>query len=95
MIAVDSAISSWNQLGNVFIDNQPLYPGLGVNKNLPAVGDMRLVMSSCYTSRDGDGISYIDDERMMLLSKLTGEALCMALGGNLEKSDKQKSLSLF
>lgn len=42
IIAIDSCLGSINNIGKVFIQKKPLLPGLALNKNLPAVGDMSI-----------------------------------------------------
>ena len=40
IIAVDASLGSKNHIGYVTLSPSPLYPGLGVKKNLPEVGDI-------------------------------------------------------
>lgn len=42
IIAVDSSLGSYNRVGYISIKNAPLRPGSGVNKVLPAVGDISI-----------------------------------------------------
>jgi len=42
IIAIDSCLGSLNNIGKVFIQKKPLMPGLALNKELPAVGDMSI-----------------------------------------------------
>jgi putative sporulation protein YyaC len=42
VIAIDSCLGSINNIGKIFIQKKPLLPGLALNKNLPAVGDMSI-----------------------------------------------------
>jgi len=42
IIAVDAALGKKGQAGLITIKNGPLYPGKGVGKNLPPVGDMEI-----------------------------------------------------
>ena len=42
IVAIDSCLGPINNIGKVFINNTPLYPGLAVNKDLPPVGDLSI-----------------------------------------------------
>lgn len=42
IIAIDSCLGKINNIGKVFIDKNPIRPGLAVNKNLPPVGDLSI-----------------------------------------------------
>lgn len=42
IIAIDSCLGSLNNIGKIFIQKKPLLPGLALNKELPAVGDMSI-----------------------------------------------------
>lgn len=42
VLAVDAAIGKWNMLGQIAFDAGPLYPGAGMGKDLPAVGDAHI-----------------------------------------------------
>ncbi|MDZ4957009.1 spore protease YyaC, partial [Clostridium perfringens] len=42
IIAIDSCLGKINNIGKVFIDKNPIRPGLAVNKNLPLVGDLSI-----------------------------------------------------
>ena len=42
IIAIDSCLGSINNIGKIFIQKEPLLPGLALNKNLPPVGEMSI-----------------------------------------------------
>lgn len=42
ILAIDASLGDFNNIGQIIIKNGPLKPGLGVNKNLPAVGDISI-----------------------------------------------------
>jgi len=42
IIAIDSCLGSINNIGKIFIQKKPLFPGLALNKKLPAVGEMSI-----------------------------------------------------
>lgn len=42
IIAIDASLGRKDHVGFITLGSGPLYPGLGVNKNLPGVGDMHL-----------------------------------------------------
>lgn len=42
IIAIDSCLGKISNIGKVFIDKNPLHPGLAVNKDLPPVGDLSI-----------------------------------------------------
>lgn len=46
-IAIDASFGPKSHLGNICIRNCPIYPGLGVGKNLPAVGDISITGIVC------------------------------------------------
>ena len=43
IIAVDACLGETINVGKVVLTNRPLYPGKGVGKTLPAVGDISIV----------------------------------------------------
>jgi putative sporulation protein YyaC len=43
IIAVDACLGRFESVGYISIKEGPLQPGTGVNKNLPAVGDLQIV----------------------------------------------------
>jgi putative sporulation protein YyaC len=43
IIAVDACLGRFESIGYISIKEGPLQPGTGVNKNLPAVGDLQIV----------------------------------------------------
>ncbi|AOR24872.1 spore protease YyaC [Clostridium taeniosporum] len=42
IIAIDSCLGKINNIGKIFIDKKPLYPGKALNKELPPVGDISI-----------------------------------------------------
>lgn len=42
ILAVDASLGSLNRIGYININKGPLKPGLGVNKDLPPIGDMSI-----------------------------------------------------
>jgi len=42
IIAIDSCLGSLSNIGKIFIQKKPLMPGLALNKQLPAVGEMSI-----------------------------------------------------
>lgn len=42
IIAIDACLGSYHNIGKIFIDYKSIKPGLAVNKDLPAVGDMSI-----------------------------------------------------
>lgn len=42
IIAIDACLGKINNIGKIFIDKNPLYPGRALNKDLPAVGDISI-----------------------------------------------------
>lgn len=43
IIAIDACLGESSSIGDICIKNQPLFPGKGVGKNLPPVGDISIV----------------------------------------------------
>ncbi|MBS3995430.1 MAG: spore protease YyaC [Alkaliphilus sp.] len=43
IIAIDACIGAEDNIGNIHIKNGPVYPGKGVGKKLPGVGDISIV----------------------------------------------------
>lgn len=43
IVAVDASLGSIDEIGNIIIRKGPLYPGKGVGKKLPAVGDLSII----------------------------------------------------
>ncbi|QQY79744.1 putative sporulation protein YyaC [Keratinibaculum paraultunense] len=42
ILAVDASLGNFNKIGYININKGPLKPGLGVNKDLPPIGDMNI-----------------------------------------------------
>jgi len=42
IVAIDSCLGSLSNIGKVFIQKKPLSPGLALNKQLPAIGEMSI-----------------------------------------------------
>ena len=42
IVAIDSCLGKISNIGHIFINNTPLYPGLALNKNLPPIGDLSI-----------------------------------------------------
>ncbi len=42
IVAIDASLGSFQNVGKVFIENKPLFPGLALNKHLPSVGDLSI-----------------------------------------------------
>lgn len=42
IVAIDASLGSFQNVGKVFIENKPLFPGLALNKDLPSVGDLSI-----------------------------------------------------
>ncbi len=42
IIAIDSSLGNIQNVGKIFIEEKPLTPGLALNKDLPAVGDLSI-----------------------------------------------------
>jgi len=43
IIAVDASLGNEDEIGNIIIRKSPLFPGKGVGKKLPAIGDISIV----------------------------------------------------
>lgn len=42
VIAIDASLGSVQNVGNIIIENKPIFPGSAMNKNLPPVGDLSI-----------------------------------------------------
>ncbi len=42
VIAIDAALGISHHIGNITVSNCPIFPGKGVNKKLPAIGDISI-----------------------------------------------------
>ncbi len=47
IVAIDASFGTRIHLGNICIDKGPLFPGLGVKKDLPPVGDLSITAIVC------------------------------------------------
>ncbi|SHE82065.1 putative sporulation protein YyaC [Caldanaerobius fijiensis DSM 17918] len=43
IVAIDACLGEPSSIGDICIKNQPLFPGKGVGKNLPPVGDISII----------------------------------------------------
>lgn len=43
IVAIDACLGNINSVGKIIIDKTPLQPGIALNKDLPPVGDMRIL----------------------------------------------------
>lgn len=68
ILAIDAAVGNREDIGNVKIINAPIKPGLGVNKNLSAVGDISIIG---IVSEKNQAVSkIINDTRLSLVVKM-------------------------
>lgn len=42
VIAIDASLGTSSHVGNITVSNCPIFPGKGVNKKLPAIGDLSI-----------------------------------------------------
>ena len=42
IIAIDSCLGKIPNIGHIFINNNPIYPGLALNRDLPPIGDLSI-----------------------------------------------------
>lgn len=42
IVAIDASLGSIQNIGKIFIENKPLFPGLALNKELPPVGNLSI-----------------------------------------------------
>lgn len=42
IIAIDSCLGALPNIGKIFVENKPLYPGAAMNKDLPPIGDLSI-----------------------------------------------------
>lgn len=79
IIAVDASLGMPRDLGFVTISNGPIFPGKGVNKKLPAIGDISITGIVNLSGRSG--INLLQNTRLytvMQMSDCIGRALLHA-----------------
>ena len=69
IIAIDSAISSRELEGEIFINNTPITMGLGVNKNKGIIGDISIKASI-------PDLDTIDKQYVKNISEIIGKVIC-------------------
>ncbi len=68
VLAIDAAVGNADDIGNVKIINSPIKPGLGVNKNLSAIGDVSIIGIVSDKNQSIDKI--INNTRLNLVVKM-------------------------
>lgn len=69
IIAIDTAISSKELEGEIFINNTPIIMGLGINKNKGIIGDLSIKASIC-------NLKKVDKKYVKNISEFIGKGIC-------------------
>lgn len=69
LVAVDAAVGNENDVGLIKVSNKGLKPGLGVNKNLSAIGDVSIIGIVCGKSLKNYNLYNLT--RLSLVYKMT------------------------
>lgn len=81
VIAIDASLGNHPDVGLVTLSHSPLYPGIGVNKKLPAIGDMSI--TGIVNISGKPGLSMLQSTRLytvMNMSEYIAGALLYADG---------------
>lgn len=79
IIAVDASLGHKNEVGNIIIRKGPLYPGKGVGKELPAVGNLTIV--GIVEAFKSDIISVIHNIRLHFVMSLANVIASIIIEG--------------
>jgi putative sporulation protein YyaC len=89
IIAVDACLGKFDHVGQIVMDNGPLRPGAGVNKTLPAFGD--LTLTGIVNVSGFMEYFVLQNTRLSIVIKMS-DVLVRALRGSLTKMSLQYSL---
>jgi putative sporulation protein YyaC len=89
IIAIDACLGKFDHVGQIVIDNGPLRPGAGVNKTLPAFGD--LTLTGIVNVSGFMEYFVLQNTRLSIVIKMS-EVVVHALRGSLTKMSLQYSL---
>lgn len=73
VIAIDASLGHSSDVGLITLSNTPLYPGIGVNKKLPAIGDISI--TGIVNLSGKPGLSLLQSTRLYTVSTM---ATCIA-----------------
>lgn len=79
IIAVDASLGNSSDVGLITLSNSPLFPGIGVNKKLPAIGDISI--TGIVNMSGKPGLSLLQSTRLysvMKMSEYIANALLIA-----------------
>ena len=72
IIVIDAAVGNKEDVGQVKIYDQGIKPGLGVNKNLPLVGDVSIIGIVSNNINDKNALASV---RLWLVEKLASDII--------------------
>lgn len=64
-MAIDASLGTAKHIGYATVSNSPLYPGTGVNKSLPPIGDISL--TGIVNCSSGDGFLSLQSTRLSVV----------------------------
>lgn len=73
VIAIDASLGNHSDVGLITLSSAPLYPGIGVNKKLPAIGDISI--TGIVNLSGKPGLSLLQSTRLYTVSTM---ATCIA-----------------
>lgn len=91
IIAIDASVGSMEDVGLIKVFNRGIKPGLGVNKNLPILGDVSIV--GVVAQKTPDNSSLFNFTRLNLIYRMS-EIISEGIGKYLAKDSIDKNLSL-
>ncbi len=68
IIAIDACLGSMNSIGNIYVEDGPLYPGSALNKKLSPVGDINI--TAVVNSITSDSFSVLQSTRLFTVMSL-------------------------
>ncbi len=79
IIAVDAAVGRWDHVGLVTLEKGPLRPGLGVRKELAAVGDISITGIVGGAERGSPVLQSIRLSMVMRLADCISRSICLGM----------------
>ncbi|WP_446898323.1 spore protease YyaC [Clostridium sp. LBM24168] len=81
IVAVDAGLGYRGDVGKIFIKNRALKPGAGLNKNLPAIGDISITaIINVYGKYDSMALQGTRLSFVYYLALQTANAICRVMG---------------
>lgn len=91
IIAIDACLSDEDRIGNIEIRHGPIYPGKGIGKKLPPIGDLSIVgIVDAVNNSKNLSLHSIRLSFIMEMAEVICEAFTLAVNSNVSVTKRRK-----